>query len=100
MGVNHGGRVPDFEVGTLMQLLSSRFSKNTAQNSPKHAISSENSLFFLGYSIAHPQTHLPVDPTPRPEPSLLYLPVRAPRISARSTPMGRHASYALLTYDA
>ena len=41
-----GGRVPqNLEWGTLMQIVP-RFSKNTAQNSPKHAISSERKIHF------------------------------------------------------
>jgi len=53
MGVNHGGRQGDESPricsgGANAKKLSSDFQKNTAQNSPKHAISSEKFFFFSG----------------------------------------------------
>jgi len=59
-------------------------SKNTAHNSPKHAISSEKIFFFiLGRGDSPSPDLCPVDSTRRPGPSLLDLPVRPPRIPSR-----------------
>ena len=56
---------PEFVVGTLVQSVL-RFSKNTAQNSPIHAISTEKKIFFRGGAYPPLHTPRPVDLTPRP----------------------------------
>jgi len=61
-----------------------RFSKNTAQNSSKHAISSEKIIFFWGGP--HPPEPSIGGPYPRLEPSLLDPPVRVPEFQP-DTPM-------------
>ena len=45
VGVNH--KSPEFRVGDTNVNCHSRFSNNTAHNSPKHAISDEKFNFFL-----------------------------------------------------
>jgi len=56
--------------------------KNTVQNSPKHAFSSENS-FFLGRGLVH-RIFLPVNPILHPKsPTKLSGSVSAPRIPVR-----------------
>jgi len=86
MGVNHGGRQGDESPricsgGANAKKLSSDFQKNTAQNSPKHAISSEKFFFFLGRGLALP----PMDSTPCPNEAfwmLLCIPQKSSRIDA------------------
>jgi len=55
----------EFVVGTLMQIVFQNQEKYTAHNSPKHAISSENSIFCLGRGVTHSRS---VDPSPTPRP--------------------------------
>jgi len=45
---SRGGSSPEFGVGDANANCFPRFSKNTAQNSPKHAILSEKFVFFSG----------------------------------------------------
>jgi len=73
MGVNHGGevgRAPRIWSGDANTNCAPDFRKSTAQNSPKHAISSEKFIFFWGGDLA-PTRPILVDRTPRPQPSLL-----------------------------
>jgi len=61
-----GGTCPqNLEWVTLMQIIPQNF-KNTAQNSPKHAMSNENSFFFWGGGHTSPQPNL-LDPPLRPQ---------------------------------
>jgi len=76
MRVNHGERgreTPEFGVGDAnANFLLLRFSKNTAQNSPKpRHIQAKNSFFFHQRGYAPSQIPAVLDPTSCSKPSLL-----------------------------
>ena len=58
--------------------------KNAAQNSPKHAISSEKNLFFAGEEAEPPPRPLTGGPTSLSPNESVYA---SPRIPARITPV-------------
>jgi len=72
-----------------MQIVPRIFKKNTAQNSPKHDISSEKFIFFVGRG---PSQSLYPNPspsglTPRSQPGLLDPTLRSAKIQAGFTTM-------------
>ena len=87
MGVNHAAALPNASVpGQIF--------KNTAQNSPKHAISSAKiRIFLVSGPSPIPQNPPSVDPSPRQNQGFWI------RGSARSSPQNSIQSYAYVQYN-